>query len=112
MKIDFKEIHYALHPWEFMKDQLTAWNITQVDFAKAVWKTQAEVNQLVKWRRDITIDWAIRLWQFFWTSWEVWIGLQNIYDAYRMKKKNEEFYKSIKQRNDDTRTKGSNWDLS
>ena len=100
MKINFEEIHYALHPWEFIKEQLSAMPITQKELAARIWKAQAEVNQLVKWRRDITMDRAIRLAQFFWTSWEVWIGIQNSYDAYRLKKKDEELYKSIKKWNE------------
>jgi len=112
MSINFKEIHYALHPWEFLQDRLTAAQITQKEFGKRVWKTQAEINQLVKWRRDITVDRAIRLAQFFGTSWEVWIGIQNSYDAYKLKSKDEEFYRSIRKRNHDTRTKRGSWDFS
>lgn len=100
------------HPWELIKEELDSRNITQKDFAKVIWKTTVEVNQLINWRRDIDVDWSIRVSLFLWMEREVWYNYQWAYNAYKMKKKNEEFYKSIKQRNHDTRTKGGNGDLS
>lgn len=90
----------AYHPWETLKDYLNAKKLTQRQFAKLIDKKPNEVNYIVKWKRDITTDLAIRIWAFFETWPEVWLWLQRTYDIYRLRKQkeNEDVYQLILKR--------------
>lgn len=77
----------TIHPWEFLKDELEARNMTQKEFAQLIQKSPAEVNHIIRWERWINADFAMRLAIIFGTSANLWLGLQNKRDLYVLKKK-------------------------
>ena len=64
-------------------------NWTQKQFAVLVWKKNSEVNELIKWKRNITIQWDLILSEVFWTPEKYWINMQTDYD-YEIAKKERE----------------------
>jgi len=81
----------AYHPGEILKDELQARWWTQKWFAELLCITTAEINDLIKGRRNITTRLALRIWEALGTSAEMRIRLQNHYDLYIEYKKKEEF---------------------
>lgn len=90
----------ANHPWKLLKRELEARNWTQKQLADLVDKTPAEVNDLISWKRNITIDRALRLQYALGMSHEIWIGIQNKRDAVQLLKQQEKlaFFQSIEER--------------
>lgn len=83
-----------IHPWKLLIEEIRNRNWTQKQFAVFVWKKNSEVNELIKWKRNITIQWDLILSEILWTPEKYWINLQTDYDyeiakAERKKEQNE-----------------------
>ena len=69
------------HPGEILKeDFLVDYGLTQYALAKALKIPQSRLTDIVKGRRSITADTALRLARYYGNSAEFWLGLQSIYD--------------------------------
>lgn len=69
------------HPGETIKeDYLEPLGMSVNQLAKALGITAVRINDVVRGRRGITADTALRLARYFGTSAEFWMGLQNLYD--------------------------------
>jgi addiction module HigA family antidote len=70
-----------IHPGRIIKSEvLEARGITQTDLAAATGLPVSRINDLVKERRGITVDSAIRLGKALGTTPELWLNLQRSYD--------------------------------
>jgi addiction module HigA family antidote len=70
-----------VHPGEVLReDFLVPMEISAYQLAKATGMPQSRVSEILKERRSITADTALRLSKFFGTSEKFWLGLQNDYD--------------------------------
>ena len=54
--------------------------LTQKALAFILWKKISEVNELLKWKRNITIQWDYLLHKSLWTPIKYWINKQVDYD--------------------------------
>jgi antitoxin HigA-1 len=71
-----------VHPGEvLMEDFLKPFGISQYRLAKELGIPESRVSEIVNRTRSITADTALRLARFFGTSHELWLNLQNSYDA-------------------------------
>lgn len=86
-----------LHPGEKIQAELKDRGWTQRQFAFLLWKKVSEVNELIKWKRNITVQWDILLSHILWTPRKYWLDLQNEYD-YELVEKDFDFEK-IKNQN-------------
>jgi addiction module HigA family antidote len=69
------------HPGETIReDVLEPLNLSVNQLAKSLGVTAARVNDIVRGRRGITADTALRLARYLGTSPEFWLGLQLEYD--------------------------------
>jgi len=69
------------HPGETIKeDYLTPLGMSVNALAKELGVTAARLNEIVRGRRGITADTALRLARYFHTSPEFWMNLQTFYD--------------------------------
>ena len=69
------------HPGETIReDVLEPLNLSVNQLAKSLGGTAARVNDIVRGRRGITADTALRLARYLGTSPEFWLGLQLEYD--------------------------------
>jgi len=82
--------YVAYHPWEHIQDELDARGWTQKQFAILLWISQNEVNDIIKWRRNVTARLAMRIWKAFWTSAWMRLWLQNSYEIYSFSKNKKE----------------------
>jgi addiction module HigA family antidote len=70
-----------IHPGETIReDVLVPFNMSVNQLAKALAVDASRLNEIVRGRRGITADTALRLGRFLGTSAEFWVGLQADYD--------------------------------
>lgn len=70
-----------IHPGEILQeDFLKPLGLTQYRLAKDIGVTPIRISEIVKGKRSITVDTALRLGRYFETSAEVWLGLQTRYE--------------------------------
>ena len=82
-----------IHPGEVLKEEfLVPMNISAYRLSKELDIPQTRISEIIRGRRSITADTAVRLSRFFGTSEEFWLNLQNTYDLEEIKRiKAEEF---------------------
>jgi addiction module HigA family antidote len=69
------------HPGEMIKEDFLAdYGLTQYALAKALHIPHSRVTDIIKGRRGITADTALRLSRYFGNSAEFWLNLQTEYD--------------------------------
>ncbi len=70
-----------IHPGEVLQEEfLVPLNISAYRLSKDIGIPQTRVSEIVKGRRRITADTALRLSYYFGTSAKFWLGLQDDYD--------------------------------
>jgi addiction module HigA family antidote len=73
-----------IHPGEILREEfLLPMNLTAHALAMAIAVPAPRINDIVRERRAVTADTALRLARFFDTSAEFWMGLQTDYDLRR-----------------------------
>ncbi|TAN41223.1 MAG: addiction module antidote protein, HigA family [Nitrospirae bacterium] len=71
-----------IHPGEILREEfLSPMGITANALAIAIMVPAPRINDIVRERRAITADTALRLARYFGNSVEFWLGLQSDYDA-------------------------------
>ena len=84
-----------VHPGEILqKDFLEPMNLTPYRLAKAIGVDQTRISQLIKGKRRVSADTALRLSKYFQMSAEFWLNAQNRYDLEEEKERND-YYDSI-----------------
>ena len=69
------------HPGEVLLEEfLTPLNLSAYRLAKDTLLPQTRISEIIKGRRRITADTALRLSKFFGNSAKFWLGLQDDYD--------------------------------
>jgi addiction module HigA family antidote len=70
-----------VHPGEILREEyLEPLDMSANALAKALHLTAARVNDIVRERRGVTPDTALRLSQYFGTTPEFWMNLQMMYE--------------------------------
>ena len=69
-----------MHPGEILTDELSEIGMTAAEVAKRLGVPHNRLNQIIKGKRDIDADTALRLGQFFGTGPELWMNLQKSYE--------------------------------
>jgi addiction module HigA family antidote len=70
-----------IHPGEVLQEEfLTEFNLTAYRLAQAVGIPQTRLSEILKRRRRVTADTALRLGRYFGNSPKFWLGLQDDYD--------------------------------
>jgi len=70
-----------IHPGEVLKEEfLIPLEITAYKLSKDIGIPQTRTSQIIKGKRRITADTALRLSRYFGTSTKFWLGLQNDFD--------------------------------
>jgi antitoxin HigA-1 len=70
-----------IHPGEILQmDFLEPMNITAYKLAKETFLDQTRISEIIKGKRSVSIDTALRFSRFFGTTPEFWINIQTQYD--------------------------------
>ena len=74
-----------IHPGEFLVDEIEEVGITATELARQIAVPPNRISQIIRGKRDLTADTALRLGQFFGTGPELWMNLQQSYDLDKAK---------------------------
>lgn len=74
-----------IHPGEFLVDELEEIEVTATELSRQIDVPANRISQIIRGKRDITADTALRLGQFFGTGPELWLNLQKSYDLDKAK---------------------------
>jgi addiction module HigA family antidote len=74
-----------IHPGEFLADELDEIEITASELSRQIDVPPNRISQIIRGKRDVTADTALRLGQFFGTGPEFWMNLQKSYDLDKAK---------------------------
>ena len=69
-----------IHPGEHLAEMLEELGISQYRLAKAIGVPPIRINDIVRCRRSITADTALRIGQALSMTPEFWLNLQRMYD--------------------------------
>ena len=69
-----------IHPGEHLAEITEELGISQYRLAKAIGVAPIRINEIVRGRRSITADTALRIGQALGTTAEFWLNLQRMYD--------------------------------
>ena len=69
-----------IHPGEHLAEELAELNLSAAAFARQIDVPVNRVTGIIKGKRSITADTALRLGHWFGTSPDFWLNLQKIYE--------------------------------
>jgi len=85
-----------IHPGEILREEfLKPMNISAYRLSKETYLAQTRISQIMKGKRSITADTALRFAKFFGNSPEFWMGLQDDYNLENEKYKIKDDLNSI-----------------
>lgn len=84
-----------IHPGEHLAEQLEELGISATALARQLQVPTNRVTEILKGRRSITGDTALRLGHFFGTSPEFWMNLQKLYDLRLAESKSGKIIKEL-----------------
>lgn len=85
-----------IHPGEILIEEfLLPLNITAYRLSKDIGIPQTRISQIIKGKRRITADTALRLSSYFGNSAKFWLGLQDDYDIEEEKNINNDLFNRI-----------------
>jgi antitoxin HigA-1 len=86
-----------IHPGEILLEEfLKPFEITAYKLSKDIAIPQTRISQIIKGKRRITADTALRLSFYFGNSAKFWLGLQNDFDIEEEKENKSEILVKIK----------------
>jgi addiction module HigA family antidote len=86
-----------IHPGEILLEEfLIPMNISAYRLAKEIFIPQTRISEIIKGKRRVTADTALRLSKFFGTSAKFWLGLQDDYDLEEEENLKDSEFKQIK----------------
>ena len=88
---------WRIHPGEILREEyLKPLSLSATALAKELHVSVPTVNDIVRGRRAITADMAVRLAKFFRTTEHFWLNLQDAYEVSRAKERLADTLKEIK----------------
>ncbi len=86
-----------IHPGEILKDEfLDPMKISAYRLSKEIGIPQTRISQIIKGKRRITADTALRLSAFFGNTPKFWLGLQDDYDLEEERSRHGDLFKRIR----------------
>ena len=88
-----------IHPGEILKhDFMDPFGLSATALARAVGVTPARINEIVRGRRGITAETALRLARYFGTDARSWLNLQDRYELDIVARDNADVLRAIRPR--------------
>jgi addiction module HigA family antidote len=86
-----------IHPGEILKEEfLDPMEISSYRLSKEIGIPQTRISQIIKGKRRITADTALRLSAFFGNTPKFWLGLQDDYDLEEERSRHGDQFKRIR----------------
>lgn len=88
---------WRIHPGEILREEyLVPLRLSATALAKQLHVSPPTVNDIVRQRRAVTAEMAVRLAKFFGTTEQFWLNLQAAYDVSRAKQRLAHSLREIK----------------
>jgi len=88
---------WRIHPGEILREEyLVPLKLSATALAKQLHVSPPTVNDIVRQRRAVTAEMAVRLARFFGTTEQFWLNLQAAYDVSRAKQRLAHSLRQIK----------------
>ena len=85
-----------IHPGEILKEEfLDPMGISVYFLSKETGLSQTRLSQIIRGRRSVTAETAVKLGKFFGVAAEFWMNLQSLYDIEEAQKQYSKEIKSI-----------------
>lgn len=89
-----------IHPGEILQEEfMIPAEISAYRLSKSIHIPQTRISEIIKGRRRITADTALRLSRFFGNSAKFWLGLQDDYDLEEERRSKEKEFDQIQKWN-------------
>jgi antitoxin HigA-1 len=88
-------VRLIIHPGEHLADELQALDMSANELAKALGVPTNRITEIIRGKRGISGDTALRLGHFFGTSPEFWLNLQKLYELRLAEHKSGETIKDL-----------------
>lgn len=86
-----------IHPGEILLEEfLRPFEVTAYRLSKDTEIPQTRISQIIKGKRRITVDTALRFSSYFGTTTKFWLGLQDDYDIEEERKDKQDILTKIK----------------
>ena len=86
-----------IHSGEVLKEEfLIPMNLSAYSLAKEINVPETRISEIIRGKRAVTADTAIRFSKFFGTTAEFWLNLQNLYDLEEEESKHAPEFEMIK----------------
>ena len=86
-----------IHPGEVLKEEfLIPLSLSAYRLSKDTFIPQTRISEIIKGKRRVTADTALRLAKYFGTTAKFWLGLQDDFDLEEEKNAKEKEFNSIK----------------
>ena len=79
MATEFKP-NYAIHPGVFLREEMEAMEMTQKELAEKVGCSPSVINEIIREKRKINAEMAVRLEEALYSPASYWLRLQALYD--------------------------------
>jgi len=90
-----------IHPGEVLREEfMKPLDITAYRLSKDLGIPQTRISEILKGRRRVSADTALRLSQYFGNSAKFWLGLQDDYDLEEELNSRKQEFQKIKKRKD------------
>jgi addiction module HigA family antidote len=76
-----RKLHLAVHPGEILADELRELGISATELARQLAVPPNRITQIIKGKRSVTGDTALRLAHWFGTDPQFWLNLQTAYEV-------------------------------
>lgn len=77
----------AIHPGEVLAEDLAALEMSAAELSRQIQVPTNRITAILRGRRAVTGDTALRLGHFFGTSAEFWLNLQKLYELHQAEAK-------------------------
>src|SRR3990172_4796347 len=85
-----------IHPGEVLREEfLEPMEISVYSLSKETGLSQTRIGQIIKGKRSVTAETALKLGKFFGVPAEFWMNLQTLYDIEEAKKRHKKDIESI-----------------
>ena len=97
---------YNIHPGEDLQDELEARAMSQKDLAGLIGLKPSMLNEIIKGKRSITPQIALRLEAGLGISADFWLKGQQMYDLYHAREEHQETIANIQEKREEYFRKG------
>lgn len=71
---------FAIHPGYHISEELRERGVSQAELARALRVPASRVSEVIRGRRSVNADFALRLGRWMGTGPDIWLNLQKTYD--------------------------------